>query len=59
MKTACDKKRTELNTFIRRVPPPTASQRTIAQHLHTVVDTFIEAQQQRQTADYDNAKKWT
>ena len=59
MRSACDKKRSELTTFMRGVPPPPANQRTIAQHLHTVVNTFIEAQQQRQTADYDNAKQWT
>src|SRR5580698_6369369 len=50
MKVACDKKRTDLNTFMRRVPQPPANQRTSAQHLHTVVNTFIEAQQQRHTA---------
>jgi uncharacterized protein (UPF0332 family) len=59
MKVACDKKRTDLNTFMRRVPQPPANQRTIPQHLHVVVNTFIEAQQQRHTADYDNSKQWT
>jgi hypothetical protein len=59
MKAACDKKRSGLATFMRRVPPPPANQRAIAQRLHTVVNTFIEAQQQRHTADYDNSKQWT
>lgn len=28
-------------------------------HLETVVGTFIQMQQHRHTADYDNSKKWT
>jgi uncharacterized protein (UPF0332 family) len=59
MKAACDKKRSELNIYLRTIPPPPANQRVIAQRLHTVVNTFIEAQQQRHTADYDNSKQWT
>jgi hypothetical protein len=59
MRIACDKKRSDLKTFMRKVPPPPANERVIAQHLHTVVNTFIEAQQQRHTADYDNSKQWT
>jgi hypothetical protein len=28
-------------------------------HLHHVADTFLNAQQQRLAADYDNATQWT
>jgi len=59
MRTACDKKRSELSAFLRTAPQPPANQRAIAQHLHAVVNTFIEAQQQRHSADYDNSKQWT
>jgi uncharacterized protein (UPF0332 family) len=59
MRTACEKKLTDLNTFMRSHPAPPAGQRAVAQHLHTVVSTFIGAQQQRHTADYDNSKPWT
>lgn len=51
MKSACEKKRSELMAVMRVDP--------VAQHLYTVVDTFIEAQQQRHTADYDNPTQWT
>ena len=59
MKAACERKLTDLNTIMSKRPPPLVSQRAVAQHLHTVVSTFIEAQQQRHTADYDNSKRWT
>jgi uncharacterized protein (UPF0332 family) len=59
MKAACDKRRSDLITFMRKVPPPSANQRAVAQRLHTVVTAFIDAQQQRHTADYDNSKQWT
>lgn len=59
MKAACDKKRSDLRAFLKTNPLPPANQRAIAQHLHTVVNTFIEAQQQRHSADYDNSKQWT
>jgi uncharacterized protein (UPF0332 family) len=59
MRSACDKKRAELNEFIRSTPRPSATNLTIANHLYNVVSAFIEAQQQRHTADYDNSKQWT
>ena len=59
MRTAGDKKRMDLNRFMRQSPPPAAKQRAVAQHLHTVVTTFIQAQEQRHTADYDNSKQGT
>jgi len=59
MKSACDKKRSELDAFIRSSPRPPAAELAKANHLHTVVSAFIQAQQQRHTADYDNSKQWT
>jgi uncharacterized protein (UPF0332 family) len=59
MKSACDKKQKELVDFIKSVPAPPPADIAMAQHLHTVVTTFIQAQQQRHTADYDSSKQWT
>jgi hypothetical protein len=35
------------------------ARRTVAVHLRTVADAFIQAQQQRNDADYNMAKEWT
>jgi hypothetical protein len=59
MKSACDKKRSELSALMKAVPPPPPIQLAVTQHLYTVVNTFIQAQQQRHTADYDNSTQWT
>src|SRR5271157_5020531 len=59
MKTACEKKRSELRDLLRAVPPPPPPQLAIARHLYVVVDTFAQAQQQRHSADYDMASQWT
>jgi len=32
---------------------------TSVRHLRTIANTFIQLQQYRHTADYDNSKKWT
>jgi uncharacterized protein (UPF0332 family) len=56
MKGACDKKRSELSALIGKIPPPPAQE---LEHLYTIVETFIQAQQQRHTADYDNSRQWT
>ena len=53
MRTACEKKRKELTAYLNGDPSP-SPQRVLSQHLHTVTDTFIQLQQQRQTADYDS-----
>ena len=57
MKAACEKKRSELGALPRAAPP--APELAVGQHLYAVLDTFIQAQQQRHTADYDNSKQWT
>ena len=59
MKSACDRKRSELSALMKSIPAPPAIQLATAQHLFAVVDTFIQAQQQRHTADYDNSTQWT
>lgn len=59
MKRACDKKRSELSALMGKDPPPSPHERAVAKHLYTVVNTFIQAQQQRHTADYDNSTQWT
>ena len=58
MRTACEKKRKELTAYLNGDPSP-SPQRVLSQHLHTVTDTFIQLQQQRQTADYDSGKQWS
>lgn len=59
MKSACDRKRSELSAYMRAVPPPASDDLTVARQLYNVVDTFIQSQQRRHTADYDNATRWT
>jgi hypothetical protein len=56
MRSACDRKRSELIARLRTVPPP---ERGVNQNLRTVVETFVKLQQQRHTPDYDNSTKWT
>lgn len=58
MKSASDKQRAEINTYLRTSPSP-CPEFECAKHLHRVADTFFVAQQQRQRADYDNTVAWT
>ena len=57
MKRACTAKKDELNRYLKtaRAKPAVAIQR----HMHTVVSTFVQAQQDRHTADYDNSEHWS
>ena len=59
MKQACEKKCSELRDLMRAASPPPPPELAVAQHLYTVVNAFIQAQQQRHTADYDNSTQWT
>lgn len=59
MKSACGKRRDELEKFLSTSPKPSAANTAVAEHLLTVVTAFVNAQQQRHTADYDNSKQWT
>lgn len=57
MKAACRKKMGELTAYYKTNPRASA-ELTVAQHLHTVSQTFVEAQQNRHAADYDNSRVW-
>ncbi len=58
MKSACQRKVNDLNAYFK-TNPPAGSELTIAEHLHTVSETFVQAQQKRHAADYDNSRVWT
>jgi hypothetical protein len=58
MKSASKKQTDDLKAFFKTNPPP-GHELDLAQHLHLVAYTFFEAQQQRNTADYDSAAIWT
>jgi len=58
MKSACDARRSQLRAYFKTSPQP-SKELDVAKHLHTVVDTFIQSQQQRNMADYDGSKKWS
>jgi uncharacterized protein (UPF0332 family) len=58
MKGASEEKRSELNSEFKK-NPPSSPELTTLKHLHTVADTFIQAQQKRNDADYDTAQEWT
>ena len=57
MKSACRKKIGELTVYFK-TNPRAGSELTVAQHLHRVAQTFVEAQQNRHVADYDNSRVW-
>jgi hypothetical protein len=57
MKQAADRKVSELNSYFRENPPP-GPERTLADHLHKVADTFVQAQYHRNEADYNTARQW-
>jgi hypothetical protein len=58
MKSASKKQTVDLNTFFKTYPPA-GNELDAAKHLHLVADTFLLAQQQRHTADYDGAAIWS
>jgi uncharacterized protein (UPF0332 family) len=58
MKSASEKQRADLNTFFKTNPSP-GQEVITARRLHEVAGAFVLAQQQRHTADYDNAIVWT
>ena len=60
MKAASDKQRSECGRLINSNPLPQPSRELDnARHLYRVAETFLQAQQHRHTADYDNSKQWT
>jgi hypothetical protein len=58
MKAASENKVSELTSYFKDNPPESPEQR-VSIHLHWVANTFIQAQQQRNTADYNTEKEWT
>jgi hypothetical protein len=58
MKSASTEKRAALKAEFTKKPPP-SNALTISRHLHTVADTFITMQQERNYADYDTGREWT
>jgi hypothetical protein len=57
MKQASDRKLSELNDFFDRRPLE-GSDRTIKYHLYNVAETFSQAQQDRNDADYNLLREW-
>jgi hypothetical protein len=58
MKTASETKVSQINTALKDNPLEGA-EKTVAIHLRTVANAFIQAQQRRNDADYNMAKEWT
>ena len=58
MKTASETKISQINTALHDNPPD-GEEKTVAIHLRTVANAFIQAQQRRNDADYNMAKEWT
>lgn len=60
MKGACEKQRADCARYLNGGPSPGSSpDLEFRIHLHKVANAFVQAQQQRHSADYDNAKVWT
>jgi hypothetical protein len=57
MKTASETKVSQINTTFDDNAPEGA-EKTVAIHLRTVANAFIQAQQRRNDADYNMAKEW-
>ncbi len=58
MKAASENKVSELTSYFKESPPKSPEQ-LVSIHLHWVAKTFVQAQQQRNEADYNTAKEWT
>jgi hypothetical protein len=58
MKTASEKRVSQINAAFPDNSPESA-EKTVALHLRTVADAFIQAQQRRNEADYNMAEEWT
>jgi uncharacterized protein (UPF0332 family) len=57
MKGVCDKKVTELNKLLKDNPRD-SPELTVAKHLLTFANTFVQVFQERNDADYDTSKEW-
>jgi len=58
MKTASETKVSQINTALKDNSSE-SPEKTVALHLRTVANAFIQAQQRRNDADYNTAKEWT
>jgi hypothetical protein len=58
MKSASQKKRSELEAHFKKNPPPSPDLVPF-RHLHRVTNVFIQVQQKREEADYDTGKEWS
>lgn len=58
MLNASEKKVADLKTYFKDNPPD-SPERTIAINLHKVSRIFVQAQQQRNLADYETSREWT
>ena len=58
MTAASARKVSDLNRYFKDSPPD-GPERAVASHLLTVGKALIEAQQQRNNADYNTAREWT
>ena len=59
MKNAAERQRGLCDRFLNSNPPPTSTQADRLRKLRLVANVFIESQQLRHSADYDNSKAWT
>jgi uncharacterized protein (UPF0332 family) len=57
MKSASEGKRAELEAHFKKHPAPSPELASL-KHLHRVAQTFIQAQQKREEADYDTGTEW-
>lgn len=57
LRKACEQKRARIKEYLKG-NPPIGRERDVAAQLQRVMDTVIELQQDRHTADYDNSKRW-
>lgn len=57
MKQASERKLSELNDFFDRRSPE-GPERTVKYHLYNVAETFSQAQQDRNEADYNLLREW-
>jgi hypothetical protein len=58
MRSASEAQISQLNAYFK-TRPADSPERTIARHLHIVARAFVQAQQERQDADYNVAKQWS
>jgi len=59
MANVCSNKSKDLTKHFSQSPPPPRNHAlTVLRHINTIAETFVQMYQQRQIADYNNARKW-